>query len=133
MENNTVFTLQTLIVAAVGFGAALLLRYATVAWNYLSSSKRTAKAQIYANKENIIKIQGRVDQHDKDFEELKSEGSSVRDNFDTHKTEMSKLATDLFEKFEKKVESFEDKVEKKIDGMTKEIIQALLDKIKIKE
>ncbi len=128
---DSVFTLQTLIVAGVGFGVALLLRYASVAWNYISNSKRTAKAQIYKNKEDIIKIQGRIDQHDKDFEELKSEGSSVRNNFDTHKTEMSKLATDLFEKFEQKVESFEAKVELKIDNMTKEIIKALLDKIKI--
>lgn len=126
---DSVFTLQTLIVAGVGFGAALLLRYASVAWNYISNSKRTAKAQIYANKEDIIKIKTRVDQHDKDFEDLKSEELSVRNNFDTHKTEMSKLATDLFEKFEKKVESFEAKVEKKIDGMTNKIITALLEKI----
>lgn len=133
MENNTVFTLQTLIVAAVGFGAALLLRYATVAWNYLSSSKRTAKAQIYSNKEDIIQINTRLDQQDKILGELKSEDSSVRDKFDNHKTEMGQLTKELFEKFEKKVTAFEAKVENKIDGMTKEIIQALLNKIKIKE
>ena len=129
MEDSNVFTLQTLIVAAVGFGAALLLRYASIAWNYISNSKRTAKAQIYKNEKDIIKINSTLDQQGIILNDLKSEESSVSNKFDAHKTEMGKLTKELFDKFEKKVESFEAKVEKKIDVMTEKIITSLLDKI----
>ena len=129
MEDSNVFTLQYLIVAAVGFGAALLLRWASIAWNYISNSKRTAKAQIYKNKEDIIGIKSTMDQQGIILNELKSEGATSVTKFDDHKTEMGNLTKELFEKFERKVESFEGKVEKKIDGMTEKIITALLDKI----